>query len=71
MIERIFSQIDAEGDGNLLVDEAKKIILKIRPRLKRNLTDAELAAFIQSLDPKSTGKIKIKDFRLGFRRLLR
>ena len=71
MIERIFSMIDSEGDENLLVDEAKKIMMKIRPRLKKYLSDAELATFIRSLDPKNSGLIRIRDFRLGFKKLLK
>jgi hypothetical protein len=63
--------IDSEGEGNLLVDEAKKIMMKIRPRLKKYLSDAELANFIGSLDPNNSGLIRIKDFRLGFKKLLR
>lgn len=70
LIEKIFHQIDLDGNGNLSAEEARQILMKIKPRLNKNYTDEDLKKFFKSLDKNNTGIVRIQEFRQEFRKLL-
>ena len=65
-IEQIFSQIDIDSDGNISVEEAEKIFLRLNSRLNRSYGENEVAQFFYSLDSNRDGNINLNEFKLAF-----
>ncbi len=65
-IEQIFSQIDIDSNGNISVEEAEKIFLRLNSRLNRNYCENEVAQFFYSLDSNRDGNINLNEFKLAF-----
>jgi Ca2+-binding EF-hand superfamily protein len=70
IIEQIFSTIDIDSNGNISVEEAEKILLRLNSRLNRNYGENEVAQFFHSLDSNRDGKINLNEFKAAFQRLL-
>jgi hypothetical protein len=65
-IEQIFSQIDIDSNGNISVEEAEKIFLRLNSRLNRSYGENEVAQFFYSLDSNRDGNINLNEFKLAF-----
>lgn len=69
-IEQIFSTIDIDSNGNISVEEAEKILLRLNSRLNRNYGENEVAQFFHSLDSNRDGNINLNEFKAAFQKLL-
>lgn len=69
-IEQIFSTIDIDSNGNISVEEAEKILLRLNSRLNRNYGENEVSHFFHSLDSNRDGNINLNEFKAAFQRLL-
>lgn len=70
IIEQIYSTIDIDSNGNISVEEAEKILLRLNSRLNRNYGENEVAQFFHSLDSNRDGQINLNEFKAAFQRLL-
>jgi hypothetical protein len=70
VIEEIFSSIDRDGNGQISIDEAARVLLKLNSRLGRSYGQDESRAFFQALDVDRNGQLSIAEFRRAFERLL-
>jgi hypothetical protein len=69
-IEQIFSTIDIDSNGNISVEEAEKILLRLNSRLNRSYGENEVAQFFHSLDSNRDGQINLNEFKAAFQRLM-
>jgi uncharacterized membrane protein YgcG len=70
VIDEIFRSIDRDSNGQISVDEAARVLLKLNSRLGRSYGEDESRAFFQALDVDRNGMLSISEFRAAFERSL-
>jgi hypothetical protein len=70
VVDEIFSSIDRDGNGQISIEEAARVLLKLNSRLGRRYGEDESRAFFQALDVDRNGQLSIAEFRAAFERLL-
>ena len=66
VISQIFSELDRDSNGQISVEEAEKVLLRMNSRLSRNYGDNEVKAFFLSLDINQDGTIDLSEFKRAF-----
>jgi hypothetical protein len=70
VVDEIFKTIDVNHNGQISVDEAAVILLRLNSRLGRRYGEDESAAFFRTLDVDRNGQLSLEEFRRAFVRLL-
>jgi hypothetical protein len=69
-IEAIFKQIDRDNSGEISVDEAGAVLLRLNSQLNRGYGENEIKTFFDSLDTNRNGELSFDEFKAAFKALL-
>lgn len=70
VVEEIFNSIDRDHSGQISIEEAARVLLKLNSRLNRHYGEDESKAFFAALDVDHNGQLSLQEFRRAFERLL-
>jgi hypothetical protein len=70
IVDEIFKTIDVNRNGQISVEEAAVVLLRLNSRLGRRYGEDESAAFFRTLDVDRNGQLSLEEFRRAFVRLL-
>lgn len=70
IVEEIFNSIDRDHNGQITIEEAARVLLKLNSRLGRRYGEDESRAFFAALDVDHNDKLSLEEFRRAFVRLL-
>ena len=71
LLTELFSKFDQNGDSRISFSEAQNIFRGINQRIGTEITNADVDAFITSLDTNRDGFIDINEFKAGIKRYLK
>lgn len=58
--------IDRNSDGQISVEDAEKVLLRLNSRLGRRYGEDDLKAFFSALDTNMDGQLDFNEFRRAF-----
>jgi Ca2+-binding EF-hand superfamily protein len=66
LVYEVFNALDRDHNGQLTVDEAERLLLRLNSRLGRRYGEDDVKRFFEAIDLNKDGKIEVSEFRRVF-----